>query len=242
MTNINDQGSTATELIFVRAYHRLPGISEGEWIRYYRPSTFGEFRRELKDYIQHQIGLFTVSAEYGEYFSVAEFDGPMESMDEYEESVFRSALAKADRPIPLSELHPLDSLRGLQAVILHRISRDCLADVVMGVELFEYVIECAIPGDDNRNPGSYISVLNVSQFATSFIDGLLESIKNINDTWRYDPYWKFVGERMAPLKPLLDNMHRAVHQTTWPRDDLSLGRLLLVVDYFKQVVEDEWCC
>jgi hypothetical protein len=54
-----------------------------------------------------------------------------------------------------------------------------------------------------------------------------------------DSYRRFLGERFAPLKPLLDTLQPIVHRDGWPRNNLGLGRVLLVVDYFKQVV-GEW--
>jgi hypothetical protein len=37
---------------------------------------------------------------------------------------------------------------------------------------------------------------------------------------------------LSLLRPL-------VHDEEWPRNDLALGRLLLIVDCFKRVVEEE---
>src|SRR5579864_3321983 len=59
--------SQVTDLIFVRAYHNLPGISQGEWIDYYGPASIGRLRQDVKSYVQHQLQLFTMSADYGEY-------------------------------------------------------------------------------------------------------------------------------------------------------------------------------
>jgi hypothetical protein len=46
------------------------------------------------------------------------------------------------------------------------------------------------------------------------------------------------GATFEPLTPLLDKLRTMVRREGWPRNDLALGRLLLIVDYFKQVVEE----
>jgi hypothetical protein len=63
-------------------------------------------------------------------------------------------------------------------------------------------------------------------------------VGSLTQQWGVDSYRQFVGENFKHLKPLLDTLHRIVHREGWPRNDLALGRVLLVVDYFKQVVED----
>jgi hypothetical protein len=73
-----------------------------------------------------------------------------------------------------------------------------------------------------------------------FIDSILESIQSLQQTWRYDPYGEFIGEKFEPLKPLVDMLKPIVHSDVWPYNDLSLGRLVLIVDYLKKVVEEDW--
>jgi hypothetical protein len=233
-------GPKATDLVFVRAYHNLPGISQGEWVNYYNPASIDRLRQDLKSYIQHQLKLFTISADYGEYFSVAEYDSLWDSLAEHEVSVFRLALQPEDRNTLVEELHPLDGLNGFRAVMLHRINEGDLDDIRSALSLFDDMIECAVEAVDERNPRSYISLETAAQFAASFIDGLLECIECLKQPFRLDSYQQFVGETFAPLKPLLDGLRPAVHREGWPRDDLSLGRLLLIVDYFKQSIEERW--
>jgi hypothetical protein len=78
-----------------------------------------------------------------------------------------------------------------------------------------------------------------AEFGPRFIDGLLGSVESLKLTWRHDSYERFIGKKFAPLKPLLDLLHTLVHNEAWPRNDLALGELLLIVYYFKRLVEEE---
>jgi len=238
-TTTEKPSSTANDVIFVYAYHNLPGISDGEWVEYYKPERFQRLREDLKSHIEHQLDLFPESYDYEGYFLAAEYGNPEDSITDDELPVFRSALAPEDQQTPLRDLHPTDVLQGFRAVMLKRISGD-LADARTAVELFNWVMECAIEAVDSRNPRSYIRVETAKEFGPWFIDSILESIESLQQTWRHDPYEKFIGEKFEPLKPLLDMLKPIVHSGAWPYNDLSLGRLVLIVDYFKKVVEEGW--
>jgi hypothetical protein len=115
-----------------------------------------------------------------------------------------------------------------------------LEEIRTALRLFDEVIGGAVEGVDDRNPHSSITLEYAAEFAPPFIDGLLESVENLKQTWRSDPYRKFIGEQFEPLKPLLKRLQRAISQPEWPRDDLSLGEVLLIVDHFKDVIEEGW--
>lgn len=74
--------------------------------------------------------------------------------------------------MPFEELHPLDSLNGFRVVMLHRIEGG-LDDIRSALELFGYIMECAIEAVDDRNPRSYIALSPVEEFGLWFMDGLL---------------------------------------------------------------------
>ena len=212
-------------------YHKLPGISEGEWLEYYRPTALGRLRRDLKNYVNQQLNLFSTSGDYGEFFCVAEFE-EWRSLDEDEIKVFKLALPPEERNTSPEELHPADCLNGLRAVMLQRIVEGDLTEIRSALELFDSIIESAIEAVDERNPRSYITLQSAAEFAPWFIDRLLESVDpDARRPWRHDPHQTVVGETLQPLKPILDSLGHAVHQRGWPRDDLALGRFLLVVDY-----------
>ena len=69
-----------------------------------------------------------------------------------------------------------------------------------------------------------------------FVDRLVESVKHQKEIRTRGSYEEFIGQKFAPLKPVLNMLHVLVHSEGWPRNDLALGELLLVVSYFKQVV------
>jgi len=231
----------ATELMFVYAHHKLPGVSDGEWVEYYRPSGTNRLRQDLTSYLSRLLELFSTSYEYGEYFAVAEFESLLESLDENEIQVFKLALRTECRDEALEELSPLTIMAGLEAVILHRISTGDLVEIRLALELFDSIMKSAIECVMYDNPRSYIRLETAAEFAPWFMDGLLEAVDpDARRTWHFDAYRTFVGETLQPLKPLLENLSRAVHQPGWPRDDLALGRFLLIVDYFKRNVEEPW--
>jgi hypothetical protein len=232
--------SGTTDLVFVSAYHKLPGVSEAEWIGYYTPSEMERLRNELTSYIDHQLGLFSECSEYDEYFLHAEYDRPADMIDDFEEAAFRSALSPAERHSDINELDSWELLHGFRVVIRRRVATGNLAEIRSAIGLFNGIVESAIECVDDGNPCSRIRIETAAEFGPRFIDRLLGSVESLKQTWRYDPYERFIGEKFAPLKPLIDNLHRLVHYDGWPRTDLAVGGLLLIVYYFKQVVEEEW--
>lgn len=238
--NAAPHSNKAADYVFVHAYHDLPGISEGEWVEYYHLASLERLRDDLTRYLEHQLDLFSRSCDYEEYFSLAEYDDPEDALAEAELTVFRSSLSAQDREAPLEELHALDVLRGYRAVMLQRISAGDLDDVRSAVELFNGIIESAIGSVDEHNPRCYISIETAREFGPWFVAGLLGSIKRLEQAWRHDAYDRFVGERFKPLQPVLELLQPAVQHEGWPHSDISLGRLLLIVDYFKKLVEEDW--
>ena len=101
-------------------------------------------------------------------------------------------------------------------------------------------MEGALENVDYENPRSHIRIETAEEFGPRFIDWLLNSVEDLNRTWLYNPLWKFIGEKFAPLQPLLNVLHKRAHSELWPRTDLAIGELLLVVYYFNRVVEEEW--
>jgi hypothetical protein len=232
--------NTAIDFVFASAYHNLPGISDGEWVGYYAPAEFERLGRDLKSYIEHQLDLFAENSDYAEYFSLADYGDPTDSISDVEEVTFRSALSPAEQNTTLGELDTRDVLHGFRAVILKRVASGDLAEIRSGLELFNRIVEDAIECVDSGNPRSYIRLETAAEFGPRFIDGLLGSVESLKQTWGYDPYERFIGEKFAPLKPLLDLLHTLVHSEAWPRNDLALGELLLIVYYFKRLVEEQW--
>ena len=238
-TTTQNPPGTATEVLFVYAYHNLPGISDGSWVEYYAPARLEELRQALKSHIEHQLDLFSESYDYEEYFSIAEYGNPRDSISDDELSTFQSALASEDRQTPLHELHPRDVLWGFRAVILKRIAGD-LTEVRWAIELFNDIMESAIEAVDNHNARSYVRLQTAREFGPWFIEYLLEAVKALQQTRRQDSYHLFIAEKFSHLKPILDILHPVIHSTAWPHSDLSLGQFLLIVDYYKKVVEDDW--
>jgi hypothetical protein len=232
-TNAERPPNTATELLFVHAYHNLPGVSETDWIEYYAPSEFQRLRDDLKAHIELQLELFA------EYLSEAEYDVES-SIGDREEGVFRCGLSPADRDKPVDELNALDTLGGFRAVMLHHVASGKLADMRRAAWLFDHIMEGASEGPFKRNPESYLSIQTAAQFGPWFVDRLFRSIESLKQTRRYDPYTKFIGGKFEALEPVLRMLRPLVLDEGWPHSDLALGRLLLIVDCFKEVVEEEW--
>jgi hypothetical protein len=196
MTTNVEQAAKAGHLIFVHAYHNLPGFSQGEWINYYDLAAINRLRQDLKTYIEHQLDLFVKSTDYGEYFCVAEYDGVWDGLAEDEVVVLRQALEPEDRSTAFEALHPTDMLKGLRAVILYDIAEGDLDRLRWALSLFNAIIESAVEAVDSLNPRSYIRLLTTEEFAPWFIDSLLESIRCRRQEWRLHAYEKFVGQHL----------------------------------------------
>jgi len=229
-----------TQILFVTGYHNLPGVSQAEWIGYYAPREMERLRNELTSYIDHQLNLFSECSEYDEYFLHAEYDRPADMIDDFEEAAFRSALSLAERHSDINELDSWEILRGFRVVIRRRLASGDLAVIRSAIQLFNGIVEGAIECVDEGNPRSCIRIETATEFGPRFVDGLLKSIEFSQKPWRYDPYSEFIGKTFAPLRPLIEILHGLVHYDGWPRTDLAVGELLLVVYYFNRVVEEEW--
>lgn len=232
--------NSASDLVFVRAYHNLPGISEGEWVDYYSSASLNRLREDLARYVEHHLDLFSKSYDYEDCFSLAEYGDPDDVLWEDEVAVFRSALSAEDRESPVDELPPRAVLRGYRAVILQRFAKGDLAAIRSAAELFNGMIESAIEGVDDRNPRCYIGIETAKEFGPGFVESLLGSIQRTGHACRHDDFDRFIGDQFEPLQPLLETLLPTVQHEGWPHNDLSLGRLLLIVDFFKKVVEEDW--
>jgi hypothetical protein len=238
-TEVTNHSGAPGRWIFVEAYYNLPGIWESEWVEYYPATNLDRLRSELKSHIEHQLDLFSES-EYEDHFSAAEYGNPEEFITADELPLFRAALPKSGQQLPLDELHPRDQLKGYRAVLLNRVANGDWAALQSAVYRFNWLIEAAIEGVDDRDARSYIEIKTEKDFAPSFIGSLLASIDRLQEPRRrYDHYSEFIGERFQPLKPLLEILRPSVSHPAWPSSDLALGRFLLIVDYFK-VVSDEY--
>ena len=133
-----------------------------------------------------------------------------------------------------------DVLGGFRAVILERIAVGNLDAIRDAICLFNDIFECSLDPTDNQNSRSNLSLRNASEFVPWLIDSLVESVERLKQTSRLDPYEKRIGEKFEPLKPLLETLHRTVHQDGWPRNNLILVKALLIVDRFIEVVEEAW--
>jgi hypothetical protein len=96
-------------------------------------------------------------------------------------------------------------------------------------------MESALPTDDNSNPRCYMTLETAKEFAPGFVDRLFDAVNAVGESPFNRRY--HVGEAFRPLQPLMQILKRALHNQSWPQDDLDIGRLLLLVDRYQQVME-----
>lgn len=228
-----------TELVFVWGAHALPGVSSGEWVGYYRPPLGRQFAVELGEYLRFQMDLFADSI-YEDYFSQAPYRSLDEELTEAEWAAFRSGLGAADRDTPFESLCGRRLLRGYDAVVHHRIATGDWEKVQEGVHLFGELLGVALDGVDWENPYSEVEVSGVKEFGPMFVERLLRNVAGCED-FRTGAFERFVGRSFEGWRPALEQLQRAVGSEGWPCDDLSLGRLLFVVDHFNDVAA-RWEC
>lgn len=235
-----DQSFVPGSLIFARTYYNLPGVWESESVEYYPTTDIDRLRNDLKSHIEHQIDLFSESADYEAYFCSAHYGIPEDQIAPDELPLFRASVPESERQLPPPKMHPSDQLAGYRAVILNRVAKGDWSALLSAADCFNWLIEAAIECVDDQNPRSYIQIRTEKEFAPSFVEGLLASIDRLREPRRrYDHYSEFIGEKFQPLKPLLEILRPSVLHPAWPHSDLALGRFFLIVDYFK-VVSDEY--
>ena len=231
--------TTASDILFLTVFHNLPGVSDGEQIDYYAPSDSESLRRDLASAVERHFTLFSESFEYEDHFSCAEYSIDEDSFDDPEVNIFRSVLDPEEQKRSFEDIHPRDIFRGCRAVVAGRIHNADLAINQRGIELFNFVMECALPTDDRQNPRCYIQLETAKEFAPRFIDGLLDIIRSAEESrWAY-PRRYHIREGFQPLQSLLETLSRAVHEPAWPQNNLTLGKFLLLVDYY-QVLGRAW--
>ena len=227
---------TLTDTLFLAIFHNLPGISTGEEIDYYTACDRERLQRDLVSRTEHFLALFSESYDYEDYFSCADYAITGDSVDESELDTFRSVLDPDGREGPLTNLHPRDIFNGYRAVIGERLRSDDVAVRQTGIELFNFVMECALPGDDNRNPTCYIQVQTAKEFAPAFLASLLDTIRAQEETRLVVPRRRHLAQVLQPIQGLLAMMETVVSEEEWPQTDLALGKFLLLVDYYKRVI------
>jgi hypothetical protein len=228
---------SSPQTLFLHGYHKLPGVTEGELLDYYCHGDLSRLPSDLAHYLNQQLDLFSKS-EFEDYFSLAEFVDA-DSLADLELSVFRSALLPEDRAIPIEDLPPRDVFTGLRAVIAYRIKEGGPAGLRNAVELFNSVMESALNGIEFQDPCSSVKLQTAKEFAPSFIDQLIETVDWLEHLHCSDGHREAIGRAFSPLKPLLNRLQSAVHNERWPHSDLAIGKLLLIVDHYRQVIEDQ---
>jgi hypothetical protein len=211
---LNDQ------LVFVHCAYDLPGVYCAAWIDYYYTADLSRLRHDLIAHVDSQLELFSESADYGDYFCGADYGVSEGSLDDDEEAVFRSALDKENKSCQLDDLRPSEVLEGIRAIIKQRIQIGTLADIGQALALFKTTIDDGLSDVTHCDAYSWIAVQHPRQFARSFLEDLA------------------VNKAFEPLAPLLKMLRRRVDDVTWPRSDVDLGQLLLVVDYYNDLNED----
>jgi hypothetical protein len=101
-------------------------------------------------------------------------------------------------------------------------------------------MECALPTDDTGNPRCYIKLEAPKQFAPAFIDNLLDVIRGYKQPQVSFTQQSYLGESLHPLQPLLTLLAKVVSNETWPKNDIALGKFLLIVDYYRELMR-AWC-
>lgn len=221
-----------TQVLFLRVYHNLPGITDGEEIDYYTPGEYGRLQEDLVTHIKRQFDLFSESHDYGDYFSCADYGIPEDWLDDSEIETFRSVLDPDERTLPLSDLHSRSMFKGYRTVVERRVQSGDIALIREAIELFNFVMECALPTDDPRNPRCYLWLQTAEEFAPLLIDNLLGAIQALEEPRSMDSYQQYLGEAFGPLEPLLRILAVTVHHERWPHNDLALGKFLLIVDHY----------
>jgi len=145
-----------------------------------------------------------------------------------------------ERNRPLDDLHPRSTFRGYRAVVERRIRSNDLVTCQEGIELFNFVMECALPTSDNRNPRCYMTLEAPKEFAPTFIDNLLDAIRDYKDPQVSSTQQSYLGESLQPLQPLLTMLAKDVSSKAWPKNDIALGKFLLLVDYYRELMP-AWC-
>lgn len=210
-----------TPILFVTRAHNLPGISSGHRIDYYRPEEHARLRTDLASAAEHFFDLFAKSREFEEYFSNADYGIDEECFDDAELAAFRSAFQSSGRDC-FTDLEGRDVFNGCRKVVALQLQDIDLSVTRQGIQLFNTVMEAALPADDDRHPHCSIRLESVKEFGRPFVEHLAAVASG-----------SAFRQKSAPL-PQVEPLSQAVKHPDWPRNDLELEKLLLLVDWHRQ--------
>lgn len=234
----NQQQQQPSEIVFLYASRRLPGITEGEEFDYYGPNESNRLRYEVTELVERSLEQFSENSHLAEYFAVADYGGPDEWLEEGEEDVFRSGLDEGRRDKELQELCQEEVFQGYHRVIGHRLATGALAKMQAAIDLFNFLMEAALMQVDSGDPFCQIHLEMAPDFARRLLDRIDCAIQaKPADRVRFCPT-EPVGAAFEPLVPLLSMLRRQINLSGWPRTDLQLGKFLLVADYFRWVLAE----
>ncbi len=226
----------ATDLVFVSTYHNLPGVSDGLAIDYYSP---GEtLQQNLIPAVKHFIDLFSESGDYEDEFCNGDYD-ITDSFDEGEKDIFRLATDPALMKDWRENLSSLEVFNGCCAVVNACLRQPDIATNQRGIEIFNDLMESILLNDE-RGAGCEILIETSQSFGRRFITELLNEIRQPDEDQSHFRSFHLYGsnrDAIPPLGPLLEILESATRQDIWPRNDLALGKLLLVVDYYRELVK-----
>jgi len=218
----NARHETSDKILFLHVHYNLPGVWDEEQLHYYRSRDIEKLRNTLHTTIDHLLDLFSGSWELGECFALCDYPSPEDSLDDEEKAVFRSGVSSDDLTDNLDDLWGSDTFSGYRALILHKIRTGLIEDFRAAVDLFNMVMECGISADSCTKAYCQVTLEDAGDFAPRFLE------------------WLSRDESFTANRLILDVLRRQVDRPGWPRDDLDLGKFLLLVDYYASILEERY--
>ena len=211
------------------AFSNMPDLYQFEQLDYFYG--FFSLHQEASSFMKDQLKIFYDN--YYEYFNLADYADAEERLTEEERRSFSERL-QSDEIGVVFEI--------LSEVLIQRLDIHTIESLKKSEELFNYIIDFGLSNyNEHRHSNEAATWINIGQpaeFGIFFVEHILNQIKVYESNKHYGH--SAIGESMAPFRSIIEGMKKVVNKKGWSEDDLYVGRLLMLIDIYQSLVEEQY--
>ena len=221
------EGTEQRQIWCMLAYYNMPGIYEFEQVDYY--FGFSSLHQEAAAFMADQLKCF--HDNYWEWFNLAEYPDPEEMLTVEE----RSRIGEKLQPEEIGAVFD-----ALSDVLKARLEVQSIEALKKAEELFNYIMDYGLSdynGDrrDNDLAATWITIQRPESFGPIFVDHILKQIRFHESKDGFST----MGSPMVPFREVVERMKNAVQQKDWFKNDLNVGQLLMLINIYQTLAEDQ---
>jgi hypothetical protein len=217
------------QLFCMLGFSNMPGVYQFEHAAYF--FGFSSLHREASDFMREQLKAFYAS--YSEWFNTADYTDPEEMLTKEE----LHGLGERLQPEDIGAVFD-----ALSEVLTCRLGVKSIESLEQAEELFNYIMDNGLAqyNDDHYREASAAAQITISQpesFGVFFVDHILNQIRIYESKGLYGRSTS--GAVMAPFRSVVEGMKSVVVQKDWSKNDLVVGKLLMLIDIYQTFGQDQ---